>query len=993
MSSKRLLLASAAVIAIVTAPEASRAQVFQDIGTLGGGYSLQPSVSSDGSVVVGASSTAGGDEHAFRWTSTTGMVDLGTLGGQFSEAYGVSSNGSVAVGGANGTSSEDAFLWTGAGGMVSLGTLGGPSSVAFGVNADGSVVVGQSFTAGGLFHAFRWTGTTGMVDLGTLGGAAAQANAVSADGSVVVGYSNPVGSGPYHAFRWTDTTGMADLGTLGGAFSTANAVSSNGAVVVGWSQNGTTDSHGNANFRAFQWTSANGMVDLGTIGTASSAATAVNSNGSVIVGYLQAGNQDTGAFRWTSATGMQSVQDILVAYGVNLSGLQITSANGVSADGTVITGEATYPGAILGDTHVWVANIPVNAFSFLDLKGTDHAIGSLIWGGTVTNSGAQAATLTIGGDNTTTTFIGTIGDGSSTTALTKIGSGTQVLTGTNTYSGQTNVDGGMLEVDGSIASSSLTTVNIGATLTGAGTVGNTLINGGTFAPGTIGAAGTSMTVSGNLAFQSGALYVTQVDASAATFAKVTGTASLAGSVLATFAPGSYVAKQYTILESAGLGHTTFAALDTLGLPPGFSASLSYTPDDVRLNLTAALGAFSPGGLNGNQQDVANALNAFFNGGGTLPPSFLNVFGLTGGNLAHALSQLSGEAATDGEKGAFQIMTTFLGLMLDPSVAGRSGGNGGGALGFAAEREAGFPAEVALAYAAALKAPPSAAVLTFEQRWSVWGAGFGGYNQTSGNAVAGTNTVTARDNGFAAGMDYHYSPSTVLGFALAGGGTNWGLAQGLGNGRSDTFQTGVYGATHWGRAYLGVALGYANHWMSTNRVAPFGDQLTASFNGQSYGARVETGYRYAMFGNPMIGLAPYAAVQAQGFHTPAYTETDVTNGGFGLAFNAMAASDARSELGSRFDDDTTLGDMPLILRGRVAWAHDWATNPALSAAFVALPGANFIVNGATAPKNSALATAGAELYITRNWSLRAKFDGEFAASSQTYAGTGTLRYSW
>jgi uncharacterized protein with beta-barrel porin domain len=34
-----------------------------------------------------------------------------------------------------------------------------------------------------------------------------------------------------------------------------------------------------------------------------------------------------------------------------------------------------------------------------------------------------------------------------------------------------------------------------------------------------------------------------------------------------------------------------------------------------------------------------------------------------------------------------------------------------------------------------------------------------------------------------------------------------------------------------------------------------------------------------------------------------------------------------------------------------------------------------------------------LHMTANWSLIGKFDGEFAANSQTYSGTGTLRYSW
>ena len=67
-----------------------------------------------------------------------------------------------------------------------------------------------------------------------------------------------------------------------------------------------------------------------------------------------------------------------------------------------------------------------------------------------------------------------------------------------------------------------------------------------------------MTVSGNLAFQSGALYLVQVNPSSSTMANVTGTASLAGNVLAVFAPGSYVTKQYDILHSAGLDGTTFA---------------------------------------------------------------------------------------------------------------------------------------------------------------------------------------------------------------------------------------------------------------------------------------------------------------------------------------------------------------------------------------------------------------------------------------------------
>src|SRR5262249_41652867 len=84
---------------------------------------------------------------------------------------------------------------------------------------------------------------------------------------------------------------------------------------------------------------------------------------------------------------------------------------------------------------------------------------------------------------------------------------------------------------------------------------------------------------------------------------------------------------------------------------------------------------------------------------------------------------------------------------------------------------------------------------------------------------------------------------------------------------------------------------------------------------------------------------------------------------------------------------------LMLRARLAWAHDWIRDPTLAAVFQALPGASFLVNGATPAKNSALTSAGAEYRLANGVTLLAKFDGEFAAHSSTYAGTGTVRYTW
>ncbi|MGC1349992.1 MAG: autotransporter domain-containing protein, partial [Xanthobacteraceae bacterium] len=551
--------------------------------------------------------------------------------------------------------------------------------------------------------------------------------------------------------------------------------------------------------------------------------------------------------------------------------------------------------------------------------------------------------------------------------------GITTLLGANAYTGATAVNGSTLDVAGSITNSSSVTVNAGGTLTGTGTVDPitvTIASGGTLSPGTVGVPGTSMMITGNLALASGAIYAIYLNPTSTTSANVTGSASLGGTVQANFAAGSYLAKQYTILTTTGgLGGTTFASLSNTNLPAGFTDKLSYNSNDVFLNLTAQLGAVSTQGLNVNQQNVANALNNFFNSGGTLPPGFVNVFGLTGGNLANALTQLDGEAATGAERAVFQLTNEFLELMLDPFVNGRGNvGGGGPALGFAPDQQTNLPPDIALAYASILtKAPPQ----SFEQRWSAWGSAYGGANNANGDPATGSNNVRASTFGFAGGMDYHLTPYTVVGFALAGAGTNWGLANAMGGGRSDALQAGAYGISWFGPAYVAGALSFSNHWFTTNRSA-LGDALTANFVGQGYGARLEGGYRYAVL--PAFAVTPYGAVQFQDFNTPAYNETDTTGGGLGLNVAAQNSTDVRTELGARFDDPTVIYNKPLILFGRLAWAHDFVSNPTLSAAFQALPGGTFTVNGAPIPQNSALTTLGAQLFVTPQWTLLAKFEG-------------------
>jgi autotransporter-associated beta strand protein len=667
------------------------------------------------------------------------------------------------------------------------------------------------------------------------------------------------------------------------------------------------------------------------------------------------------------------------------------------------------------------------AFDISSLSNGGMTAGSIEGAGTFSLGSNQ---LTVGSNNLSTTVSGVIdGVGGS---LVKTGSGVLTLTGINTYTGATTVDAGALIVNGSIASSSLTTVNSGAALLGSGTVGPTVVNtGGFLVPGPVGTPGT-MTVAGNLAFQSGAIYVVQVNPATASTTNVSGTASLAGTVGAIFFPGTYMERSYPILTAGGGVNGTFNNLVTVGLPTNFQTSLSYTANTALLNLRAQLvpeptptpptppplptppspvpplpvaPAPPPPTFTVNQLNVGHAIDNFFNNGGALPPAFVSLFNLTGSNLTTALDQLSGEAATGAQKVAFQLTDQFLGLMLDPFVDGRCGigrtdypplgfardcETRPSALGFAPERET-MPPAIALAYASVLKEPRAPLAPVYEPRWTAWAGAYGGSNHTSGDiAIIGSHDLSARTVGGAAGLDYHLTPDTVVGFALGGGGTNWSLSQGLGGGKSDAFQAGLYGATRWGPAYLAADFAFTNHWMSTDRTA-VGNHLTADFNAQSYGGRLEGGYRFGMLYG---GITPYAAIQAQSFHTPGFTETDVIANGFGLAFGSRDATDTRSELGTRFDRVLAVySNAVLALRGRVAWAHDWVSDATLLPVFQSLPGASFIVNGATLPKNSALTSAGAELRLANGVTLLAKFDGDFASHSSTYGGTGTFRYRW
>jgi uncharacterized protein with beta-barrel porin domain len=872
------------------------------------------------------------------------------------------------------------------------------------------------------------------------GGGIGNVNGISTNGPLTVNNSGTIGVLIFGDFIDSDSAGINTFGSGLVVTNTSTGVIQGATAIQGGGTPSTMTVTNSGLISGLLGGGGNGIIaDTLTLtnnasGTITADGNAVQANTATIYNYgtISAPTSGSGgtAVNVNALTLVNYASGVITGDGFGVSGSQtpvltVTNFGTISGIGL---GAAGIEGNAVFLMNSGTVSVPVGSAISMDHGTVVNNVGGTITGdfdtiaafhnttifnaGTITSSGGPAIFFTAGGGGNTLTIAPTSvingnvvasgtdtfqlgGPGSGTFDLGLIGTQYQGFATYNKVDASTwmltgagnqvwNVDAGTLLVNGDLSAASGITVNPGGTLGGTGVLPTTNVNGGVFAPGPATGPGT-VTVTGNLNFQAGSTYLVHMSPSTAATANVSGTAALAGTVLASLQPGSYVTRSYTIMTAnGGFGGSTFNALAFS--PGGFGGTLSYTPTTVVLGLTSQLGR--NGGLGQNQQNVANAINNFFNNGGALPPAFFNIFGLAGANLASALSQLSGEAATGAQQSAFQLMDEFLNFMIDPLLdgGGNTGSAGGQAMGFAPEQAA-LPPDAALAYAAVLKAPPR----SFEQLWSIRGGAYGGYNRTEGDPSGlGTHDLSARAGGFAGALDYHLSHDSVIGVAVAGGDTNWGLTDGLGGGRSNATQVGVYGKTRNGPAYLAGSLAYTWHAVDTDRLV-LGDQVSARFNAESFGGRLEGGYRLAW---PVAAVIPYAAVQAQSFSTPSYSETDFSGGGFGLAFAARTATDTRSELGTRFERVVAVAPTSVLaLKARLAWAHDWVSDPTLAATFETLPGASFTVNGAAPAKDSALATAGAELRLLDGVSVLGKLDGEFASHASTYAGSGVIRYVW
>ncbi|WP_114810572.1 autotransporter domain-containing protein [Paraburkholderia kururiensis] len=517
---------------------------------------------------------------------TGNIVDSGALifGQTASSRYSgtISGAGSVTQGGTGTLTLTGAQTYTGATAINTGATLA--------LSGSGSVAQSAGVTANGTFDI---SGTTGGTSIKSLSGT----------GSVTLGSQTLTLTDASGVFSGV-ISGTGGLTLAGGTETLTNVNTYTGTTLI---ESGAVLALSSANNIAI-----GNVVDFGTLQISGSAG-GLSGSGTVSVG----------------AAGLTLAGSNGTFGGVIAGGGGLTLASGTQT----LTGTSTYTGTttVAGGATLALAGTGSIAQSsgmidngVLDISGTAGGaqIANLSGSGTV-NLGVQR--LTVAGSDSTT-FSGSI---SGTGPFVKQGTGTLILDGRSTaFTGTTEVAGGLLEVGdigtpGALLGGSVV-VDTPGTLRGHGTIAGDVTNNGTVMPG--GSIGT-LTVAGNYAQAGGATLSVEVSPTAASQLSVNGSAALNGVLAIAYTPGTYSARQYTLVSARSVSGT-FSSITNTGTSylGTLTPTITYSADSVLLTLSGAVAptdtsiytALGTAAIVGGQAQDAALLDRLGNGSAATP---------------------------------------------------------------------------------------------------------------------------------------------------------------------------------------------------------------------------------------------------------------------------------------------------------------------------------------------------------------------------------------
>ena len=502
--------------------------------------------------------------------------------------------------------------------------------------------------------------------------------------------------------------------------------------------------------------------------------------------------------------------------------------------------------------------------------------------------------------------------------FSKAGAGMLTLTGTNTYTGDTTLTGGVLRVDGSIASSNLTATT-GATLQGIGTVGNTTM-GGILSPGN--SVGT-LTVNGNLDLLSGSTYRYEIDANQKSdLVKVTGLATIAND--ATFElsaeDGIYLDRLYTTLQANSLvgsfeklsTNYTFIDLDFI--------SSGGNLDMVAQRNSLPMASFAQ---TNNQRAVANAIDAQSSGAEPYNDVLLND---SPNQLPELYQGWSGEIYSANQAAIIynsRLLTQVVNWRLQDSWLDNSS---------------------------------TTRLQRFGQNnadTTVWAQAYGNWDSFSANADA--QKATANSGGFILGVDHALTPSFRLGGGFSASTTTTSVAASSAN--TDGYHFMLYST--YDKDRLRLNSGVVQSWYSANvqRTLPLDDQGNANGTVDSRStqlfADLSSPFTLSKQQDRQTTLSPFGQVSQIWLQTLNFGENGAEAALSGKSSNA---STGFGTLGARLSHEWQTGKNSWQVGVSAGWQRAWGDlSPATTLAFATGP--DFTVSSAAIARNSAVIEVG------------------------------------
>jgi autotransporter-associated beta strand protein len=718
-----------------------------------------------------------------------------------------------------------------------------------------------------------------------------------------------------------------------------------------------------------------GNAQLSAVNTYTGATT-INPSGTLLISGIgsiaqSSGVANNGILDISRAWAPVGIQSLTGTGQVNLGGqtLVLTNASGTFS-GTIVDG---------GSFNVAGGSLALAGGSFNFAGIGTYTGGTYVMGGSFQLSGTLNGGVSVGPGGSFTISPGGLLNNAGGTALNNgvlsVG-GTMVgdllnygIAGnTGTIAGNV-LNNGALAVNGPVTGS----VFNNGMLSGTGTIAGNVINAGTMAPGN--SIGT-LNISGNYLNTSAGNYTAEVSATQSDKINVGGTATLQGGAVYVYAyPGSIYAPvtTYKLLSAAGGLTGTFGSVNEIY--PFLLSSLSYDANNAYLTLT--IGGFAAAAATPLQAAVgavldANVANATGDFASVLSAMAVNVTSNAQGQAV--LQSLSG----NNYAGFSSTMVQGAQLFMN-NFASQAGGGGS-------------PTSTRVALAEACDV---ACDTVSTPKWGAWGGGLGGLGTIGGSSSVGAVTYNA--GGFATGLDRMITDNLRVGVTAGyAAGTQW-VSGFTGNGRSDTFQTGLYANYAQDKVYADALLGYAYTWNQMWRqiTIPGLQPRTAmgSTGVNQFFGQVETGYRFDLGTNANAFVTPFARLQAYTGNQNGFTETGAQS--LNLTVAQQTTNSLRTVLGAQVGGAMDLGwreKLALVLR--LGWSHEYAdTSRPVSATLAGAPAMPFTTWGISPQRDGALIGLSATTAVAEATSVYFRYEGNISGQDNAQAFTAGLRMTW